>query len=292
MAGAKMGLGGGLSNLFGSDTSDLMEESLDNGTKNLPLAKIEPNPDQPRKVFDQVSLDELAESIRLHGVITPITVRKGDKDGYYQIIAGERRWRAARQAGLEDIPAMVLEAEEDEVMELALIENLQRQDLNPMEEALGYRSLMDEYQMTQEEVAKVIGKSRPAIANSLRLLALPQPVAEWIQEGKLSAGHGRALLALEDEAAILEAAQTALKKHLNVRETEKMAQSAQNQPQKRVQPEKDHYYTELELALTQVLGRQVTITAKGKNKKLAVEFFDKDDLSALAARLCGNQELL
>ena len=138
MAGAKMGLGGGLSNLFGSDTSDLMEESLDNGTKNLPLAKIEPNPDQPRKVFDQASLDELAESIRLHGVITPITVRKGEKDGYYQIIAGERRWRAARQAGLEDIPAMVLEAEEDEVMELALIENLQRQDLNPIEEAEGY----------------------------------------------------------------------------------------------------------------------------------------------------------
>ena len=138
MAGAKMGLGGGLSNLFGSDTSDLMEESLDNGTKNLPLAKIEPNPDQPRKVFDQASLDELAESIRLHGVITPITVRKGEKDGYYQIIAGERRWRAARQAGLEDIPAMVLEAEENEVMELALIENLQRQDLNPIEEAEGY----------------------------------------------------------------------------------------------------------------------------------------------------------
>lgn len=131
MAGAKMGLGGGLSNLFGSDTSDLMEESLDNGTKNLPLAKTS-RIRQPRKVFDQVSLDELAESIRLHGVITPITVRKGGKDGYYQIIAGERRWRAARQAGLEDIPAMVLEAEEDEVMELALIENLQRQDLNPM----------------------------------------------------------------------------------------------------------------------------------------------------------------
>ena len=145
MAGAKMGLGGGLSNLFGSDTSDLMEESLDNGTKHLPLAKIEPNPDQPRKVFDQVSLDELAESIRLHGVITPITVRKGEKDGYYQIIAGERRWRAARQAGLEDIPAMVLEAEEDEVMELALIENLQRQDLNPIEEAEGYERLMKQF---------------------------------------------------------------------------------------------------------------------------------------------------
>ena len=152
MAGAKMGLGGGLSNLFGSDTSDLMEESLDNGTKNLPLAKIEPNPDQPRKVFDQVSLDELAESIRLHGVITPITVRKGEKDGYYQIIAGERRWRAARQAGLEDIPAMVLEAEEDEVMELALIENLQRQDLNPIEEAEGYERLMKQFGLTRSRL--------------------------------------------------------------------------------------------------------------------------------------------
>ena len=176
MAGAKMGLGGGLSNLFGSDTSDLMEESLDNGIKNLPLAKIEPNPDQPRKVFDQVSLDELAESIHLHGVITPITVRKGEKDGYYQIIAGERRWRAARQAGLEDIPAMVLEAEEDEIMELALIENLQRQDLNPIEEAEGYERLMKQFGLTQEQVAKRVVKSRSAVANALRLLALPSEV--------------------------------------------------------------------------------------------------------------------
>ena len=151
-----------MSNLFGSDTSDLMEESLDNGNKTcLCWQQIEPNPDQPRKVFDQVSLDELAESIRLHGVITPITVRKGEKDGYYQIIAGERRWRAARQAGLEDIPAMVLEAEENEVMELALIENLQRQDLNPIEEAEGYERLMKQFGLTQEQVAKRVVKSCP-----------------------------------------------------------------------------------------------------------------------------------
>ena len=256
----------------------------------LPLGAIQPNPSQPRRVFDSAALQELAASIAQFGVLQPLTVRR-TPDGM-ELVAGERRLRAARLAGLSEVPCILLSVDDEESGLLALIENLQRQDLNPMEEALGYRSLMDEYQMTQEEVAKVIGKSRPAIANSLRLLALPQPVAEWIQEGKLSAGHGRALLALEDEAAILEAAQTALKKHLNVRETEKMAQSAQNQPQKRVQPEKDHYYTELELALTQVLGRQVTITAKGKNKKLAVEFFDKDDLSALAARLCGDQELL
>ena len=284
MAVRKGGLGKGLDALF-------IDNTTDNGPVTLRISEIEPNRSQPRKEFDEAALADLADSIREHGVIQPLLVRPLPSGGY-QLVAGERRWRASRMAGLSEVPVVIRELSDHETLELALIENLQRQDLNPMEEALGYRSLMDEYQMTQEEVAKVIGKSRPAIANSLRLLALPQSVAEWIQEGKLSAGHGRALLALEDEAAILEAAQTALKKHLNVRETEKMAQSAQNQPKKRVQPEKDHYYTELELALTQVLGRQVTITAKGKNKKLAVEFFDKDDLSALAARLCGDQELL
>ena len=269
MAVRKGGLGKGLDALF-------IDNTTDNGPVTLRISEIEPNRSQPRKEFDEAALADLADSIREHGVIQPLLVRPLPSGGY-QLVAGERRWRASRMAGLSEVPVVIRELSDHETMELALIENLQRQDLNPMEEALGYRSLMDEYQMTQEEVAKVIGKSRPAIANSLRLLALPQPVAEWIQD---------------DEAAILEASQTALKKHLNVRETEKMAQSAQNQPQKRVQPEKDHYYTELELALTQVLGRQVTITAKGKNKKLAVEFFDKDDLSALAARLCGDQELL
>ena len=219
MAGAKMGLGGGLSNLFGSDTSDLMEESLDNGTKKLPLAKIEPNPDQPRKVFDQVSLDELTESIRLHGVITPITVRKGEKDGYYQIIAGERRWRAARQAGLEDIPAMVLEAEEDEVMELALIENLQRAQLSPVEEAQAYKQLMEFNHLTQATLAKGMGKSQSFVANKLRLLKLIKPVQNAILDGRITERHGRALLSLdEDQQRTL--LMEIVNQHWNVRQTE------------------------------------------------------------------------
>ena len=189
-------------------------------------------------------------------------------------------------------PSPVQNVTKSQVMELALIENLQRQDLNPMEEALGYRSLMEEYQMTQEEVAKAIGKSRPAIANSLRLLSLPQQVVDLIREGKLSAGHGRALLALEEESAILEAAQTAVKKHWTVREIEKMAQSSHKKTKVSTGPDKDHYYTELELALSQVLGRQVTITSKGKNRTLSIAFFDKEDLSALVSRLCGDQDLL
>ena len=222
MAGAKMGLGGGLSNLFGSDTSDLMEESLDNGTKKLPLAKIEPNPDQPRKAFDQVSLDELAESIRLHGVITPITVRKGEKDGYYQIIAGERRWRAARQAGLEDIPAMVLEAEEDEVMELALIENLQRQDLNPIEEAEGYERLMKQFGLTQEQVSKRVVKSRSAVANAHAAAGLcDRWCVRWSAKGEISGGHARAVLAVNEEDKRVEAARQMV--GLSVRQSEALA---------------------------------------------------------------------
>ena len=175
-------------------------------------------------------------------------------------------------------------------MELALIENLQRQDLNPMEEALGYQSLMNEYAMTQEQVSKVIGKSRPAIANSLRLLSLPTPVVELVREGKLSAGHGRALLALDSEEAILEAAELAVKKGMSVRETEKLAQQAKKEPKKPVLKPEDTYYKELELALTQVLGRQVSVTAKGKTRRLSVEFFDKDDLAALAEKLCVGHE--
>lgn len=203
MAVRKGGLGKGLDALF-------IDNTTDNGPVTLRISEIEPNRSQPRKEFDEAALADLADSIREHGVIQPLLVRPLPSGGY-QLVAGERRWRASRMAGLSEVPVVIRELSDHETMELALIENLQRQDLNPMEEALGYRSLMDEYQMTQEEVAKVIGKSRPAIANSLRLLALPQPVAEWIQEGKLSAGHGRALLALEDEAAILEAAQTLLK---------------------------------------------------------------------------------
>ena len=284
MAVRKGGLGKGLDALF-------IDNTTDNGAVTLRISEIEPNRSQPRKEFDESALADLADSIREHGVIQPLLVRPLPTGGY-QLVAGERRWRASRMAGLGEVPVVIRELSDHEAMELALIENLQRQDLNPMEEALGYRSLMEEYQMTQEEVAKAIGKSRPAIANSLRLLALPQQGVDLIREGKLSAGHGRALLALEEESAILEAAQTAVKKHWTVREIEKMAQSSHKKTKVSTGPDKDHYYTELELALSQVLGRQVTITSKGKNRTLSIAFFDKEDLSALASRLCGDQDLL
>ena len=284
MAVRKGGLGKGLDALF-------IDNTTDNGAVTLRISEIEPNRSQPRKEFDESALADLADSIREHGVIQPLLVRPLPTGGY-QLVAGERRWRASRMAGLGEVPVVIRELSDHEAMELALIENLQRQDLNPMEEALGYRSLMEEYQMTQEEVAKAIGKSRPAIANSLRLLALPQQVVDLIREGKLSAGHGRALLALEEESAILEAAQTAVKKHWTVREIEKMAQSSHKKTKVSTGPDKDHYYTELELDLSQVLGRQVTITSKGKNRTLSIAFFDKEDLSALASRLCGDQDLL
>lgn len=284
MAVRKGGLGKGLDALF-------IDNTTDNGAMTLRISEIEPNRSQPRKEFDESALADLADSIREHGVIQPLLVRPLPTGGY-QLVAGERRWRASRMAGLGEVPVVIRELSDHEAMELALIENLQRQDLNPMEEALGYRSLMEEYQMTQEEVAKAIGKSRPAIANSLRLLALPQQVVDLIREGKLSAGHGRALLALEEESAILEAAQTAVKKHWTVREIEKMAQSSHKKTKVSTGPDKDHYYTELELALSQVLGRQVTITSKGKNRTLSIAFFDKEDLSALVSRLCGDQDLL
>ncbi len=284
MAVRKGGLGKGLDALF-------IDNTTDNGAVTLRISEIEPNRSQPRKEFDESALADLADSIREHGVIQPLLVRPLPTGGY-QLVAGERRWRASRMAGLGEVPVVIRELSDHEAMELALIENLQRQDLNPMEEALGYRSLMEEYQMTQEEVAKAIGKSRPAIANSLRLLALPQQVVDLIREGKLSAGHGRALLALEEESAILEAAQTAVKKHWTVREIEKMAQSSHKKTKVSTGPDKDHYYTELELALSQVLGRQVTITSKGKNRTLSIAFFDKEDLSALVSRLCGDQDLL
>lgn len=278
----KGGLGKGLDALF-------MDNTTESGPVTLRIAEIEPNREQPRKEFDESALADLADSIREHGVIQPLLVRPMPTGGY-QLVAGERRWRASRMAGLTEVPVVIRELSDHETMELALIENLQRQDLNPMEEALGYQSLMNEYAMTQEQVSKVIGKSRPAIANSLRLLSLPTPVVELVREGKLSAGHGRALLALDSEEAIFEAAELAVKKGMSVRETEKLAQQAKKEPKKPVLKPEDTYYKELELALTQVLGRQVSVTAKGKTRRLSVEFFDKDDLAALAEKLCVGHE--
>ena len=246
------------------------------------MAKIEPNPDQPRKVFDQASLDELAESIRLHGVITPITVRKGEKDGYYQIIAGERRWRAARQAGLEDIPAMVLEAEEGEVMELALIENLQRQDLNPVEEAQGYDALINHFGLTQEETAERVGKSRPAVANALRLLTLSEPVLEKLKNGELTAGHARAILQLKTEKKQLEAAQKIAALGLSVRQAELLCKNmSQEAPKKKEIILEVDYVAECERNLSKALGRGVKIVNGKRKGRFELEFYGQDDLQNL-----------
>ena len=287
MASAKKGLGGGLSNLFGDDAAANLEESAGNITK-IPLTKIERNPDQPRKKFDQQSLEELAESIRLHGVITPITVRRAEKQGYYQIIAGERRWRAARLAGLKEIPVMLLEAGEGEVMELALIENLQRQDLNPIEEAEGYEQLMQRFGLTQEEVASRVVKSRSAVANALRLLGLPDEVRTMVAEGKLSGGHARAVLSVADESMRVEAAKQMV--GLSVRQAEALAKRLNKKPVAKPQPPADFsvdYVADVEKELESVLGRKISIQ-QGKNSgQLTLEYYGADDLERLIEALRG-----
>ena len=287
MASTKKGLGGGLSNLFGADVADLSADSATDSVSQIALSKIEPNPNQPRKKFDQQALEELAESIRLHGIITPITVRPGDKNGYYQIIAGERRWRAARLAGLKEIPAMVLEAHESEVMELALIENLQRQDLNPIEEAEGYELLMQQFGMTQEEVAHRVVKSRPAVANALRLLALPDEVRTMVSEGKLSGGHARAVLAVAEEDKRVEAAKQMV--GMSVRQAEALAKRINKKPAPKPQPEgfSVDYVSEVEKELESVLGRKISIEQGKASGKLSLEYYGADDLERLIEALRG-----
>lgn len=287
MASTKKGLGGGLSNLFGGDVSDLSAAGAADSVTQLALAKVEPNPNQPRKAFDQQALEELAESIRLHGVITPITVRRGEKDGYYQIIAGERRWRAARLAGLKEIPAMVLEAGESEVMELALIENLQRQDLNPIEEAEGYELLMQQFGMTQEEVAHRVVKSRSAVANALRLLGLPDEVRTMVAEGKLSGGHARAVLAVQEEDKRVDAARQMV--GMSVRQAEALAKRLNKKPVQKPQPQgfSVDYVADVEKELEAVLGRKISIQ-QGKNSgQLTLEYYGADDLERLIDALRG-----
>lgn len=287
MSGAKKGLGGGLSNLFGADVADLSAAGATDGVSQIALTKVEPNPNQPRKNFDQAALDELAESIRLHGVITPITVRAAGKAGYYQIIAGERRWRAARLAGLEKIPAMVIEAGEGEVMELALIENLQRQDLNPIEEAEGYDLLMREFGLTQDEVAHRVVKSRPAVANALRLLGLPEEVRRMVADGKLSGGHARAVLAVADEQKRVEAAKQMSGQ--SVRQAEALAKRLNKKPAETPQKEafSVDYVAEMEKELESALGRKITITQGKSSGSLALEYYGADDLDRLIEALRG-----
>ena len=282
----KGGLGKGLDALFLDNTADAGQGSI----ITVRLSQVEPNSGQPRRQFDETALQELADSIAEHGVLQPIVVRPLE-DGAYQIIAGERRWRASRLAGLTEVPVVVREADDKTTMELALIENLQREDLNPLEEAEGYRALMDLYGLTQEEASKRLGKSRPVVANALRILTLPGPVQELLREGKLSAGHARALAGLEEAVAIEIARQTA-EQGLTVRDIEKLAR-ARRQGAKKAPPSQEEqpsawgssYCREAQLALGESLGRKVKISPKGEGGKLEIEFFSKEDLNALARAL-------
>ena len=272
------GLGKGLGALMG----DIIEEQSAKGPYQLlPLHKVEPNPNQPRRDFDPEELQSLADSITTHGVIQPLTVRETGS-GYYQIIAGERRWRAARIAELREIPAIVIEADDRKVMELALIENLQRQDLNPVEEATGYQVLMDEYGLTQEEAANRVGKSRPAVANMLRLLTLCPDVLEMVREDKLSAGHARAVAGLKSEKLQKEAAQKISALGLSVRQAEQLCKNLQKEPlpPKEVTLAVD-YVAECEKKLSKHLGRGVKIINGKKKGRFELEFYDQDDLQKL-----------
>ena len=276
----KKGLGTGLGVLFGADDFEEDESEL----LNLPISKVEPRLEQPRKSFDEEALRALADSIAQYGLIQPITVRKLDS-GYYQIIAGERRWRAAREAGLTEVPVRVIEADDRRTAELALVENLQREDLNPIEEAKGYKTLIDEYGLTQEETAKSVGKSRPAIANAMRLLSLSEPVLDMVEKGQLSAGHARALVSINDEKQQLSAAKEVLEKALSVRRTEQMAarigrESAAEKKSERSALSVD-YSAEVGNQLSQVLGRKVRLIDGRKTGRIEIEFYGADDREAL-----------
>ena len=275
----ELGLGRGLNALLGDP--DLQPQG--EGSVTLPISQVEPGLNQPRKRFDQESLDDLAESIRTHGIIQPLTVRRL-ASGYYQIIAGERRWRAAKAAGLAEVPAVIIEADDRKVMELGLIENLQREDLNPAEEARGYQVLMEEYGLTQEQVAQRMGKSRPAIANTLRLLALPEDVMAMLEDGTLSAGHARAILGAPSTELQREAAKKVVEGQLSVRQTEALIRALQHpkkEPAPVQGPDLSLYIGELEKDLSGRLGRKVKIAHKGKKGKIELEYYSDQDLEVL-----------
>ena len=281
-------LGRGLSDLSGMGQDAIFGQpevrNAPSGASSLPVSQVEPGLNQPRKRFESEALADLTESIRTHGIIQPITVRKLSS-GYYQIIAGERRWRAAKAAGLEEIPAVIIEADDRKVMELGLIENLQREDLNPVEEAKGYQVLIQEHGLTQEEVAQRMGKSRPAITNALRLLALPEAVLILLEEGSLSAGHARAILAAPTAALQIPAAQETATHNLSVRQTEalvKTLQKAAQEPKaKKATPDLSMYLTEVEKNLSSRYGRKVRIVDKGNKGRIELEYYNIDDLDAL-----------
>lgn len=281
------GLGRGLGALLGEFDDPVSQNSP---YQMLPIYKVEPNPNQPRRDFDEEELEALAESISVHGIIQPLTVREVE-NGYYQIIAGERRWRAARLAKLSEVPVVVVEADDKKAMELALIENLQRQDLNPVEEALGYQSLMEEYGMTQDQAAGRVGKSRPAVANALRLLNLCPEVLEKVRNGELSAGHARAVLVLKSEKKQQLAAQKICALGLSVRQAELLCKNMTREPAEApVIPLRVDYIAECEKSLSKHLGRGVKIVNGKRKGRFELEFYGQEDLQLLLDALLKLQK--
>lgn len=284
MAQKKGGLGRGLDALF---VDNSVEEISSAGAVKLKLMDIEPNRDQPRRVFDEESLSRLAESVAQHGIIQPLLVRP-TADGSYQLVAGERRWRAARLAGLTEVPVVIRELGDEQAAAITLIENLQREDLNPVEEARGFRTLMDKFSLTQEDAALKIGRSRPAVANALRLLSLPESVLALVEGGEISAGHARALLGFDGEEQQLEVSRRIVEKGLTVRDVERLARASKRVPKAPPQAAKrDAFFEEVELTLTEALCRRTKVLTKGKAEagSLVIDFYDKQDLGRIAAAL-------
>ncbi|MBR6985330.1 MAG: ParB/RepB/Spo0J family partition protein [Ruminococcus sp.] len=281
---AKGGLGLGLDMLFPDNANEVQVK------KTLRTSEIEPNRDQPRKNFSDEAITALADSIREHGILQPILVRPMST-GSYQIVAGERRWRAARMLGLDEVPVNIRELSDVEAMQIAIIENLQRENLNPVEEANGYNELIEKYGMTQDKVAKMVGRSRSAIANAVRILSLPDRVLKMLENGELSAGHAKALLAFENEDILVGVAERAADGGMTVRQVERLAQKQGEEPveDKRSDKKIDNYFVEMEISLKERLGRKVKVDY-GKNKGvLVLEFYDKEDLAAIAEKLAGEE---
>ncbi len=288
-------LGKGIASIF---AENYIEEAVQSsGVQTLKISEIEPKADQPRKYFDEEALNQLAESIKQHGLIQPIIVRESG-GGFYQIVAGERRWRASKLAGLTEVPVIIIEADAMKAAELAIIENIQRENLNPYEEAQAYRSLMDSYGLTQEEVATKVGKSRSAVANTMRLLDLPEEVLELVKAADISAGHARALLGLKDKSVVVDTAQKILIRSLSVRETEDLVKKMNKLYDKSLkaldseEEEEDlsvDYAKDLERRAMSLSGRIVKIKAKGKTKTLEIEYSDNEDLEELLVKICGKE---
>lgn len=294
----KKGLGKGLESIFADNYVEPSASSQESGVQTLRISEIEPKSDQPRKYFDTESLTQLSESIAQNGLIQPIVVRESG-GGFYQIIAGERRWRAAKMAGLTEIPAIIMQADALKAAELAIIENVQREDLNPYEEADAYATLMEKFDLTQEEVASRVGKSRSAVANTMRLLDLPEEVIEMLKTGDISAGHARALLGLKNKDDIVDAANKILIRSLSVRDTEDLVKKLNKiyeQGLKGEEPSEEDelkvdYVKELEKKAMSLTGKRIKIVSKGKYRSVSVEYVDNEDLEELLIKICGKKIL-